>query len=509
MIDLTKVGNGLVASKNVFARTTIGILLALFIYSTVQAADLSPDLDQSVLREGISADSVSSVIVKVTLPEAAFEARTQSELRRYQRVFDELFKRLEYSKTSRLRAISKSGNRSATTMSFINSSMRSLRATARELAFLKTMPGVTIYPNRWHKVNLEQSVPLIFPDQANTEFDGSGRTVVLLDTGVDASHSFLTGAVLGNAAACFSNDNNGAGSIPGGESLCPDGPDAGNFPDGQFFGAGAADACDVSIDNCQHGTQMAGIIAGASDPFNGVATGSQIIPIQVFTKSNDVNVCGDQSVTPCVGALTSDIVRALEYVGTIARANNIAAVSVSFGSATLFQGACDNQPEKPSIDTLLSQGIAVIASSGNDGSAVAMTSPACISSAISIASSNVQDQPSSFNNRNSELDFFAPGEAINTSTLPANSFSQANGTSAATAHVAGAWAVLKNKRPNASVAQIKRAFESSGVLLTQGLITKPRINVSAGLAALPEPSDDNSMCFPVVSRNQNVAIICL
>lgn len=127
--------------------------------------------------------------------------------------------------------------------------------------------------------------------------------------------------------------------------------------------------------------------------------------------------------------------------------------------------------------------------------------------------SSLSDQPSSFNNRSSELDFFAPGEGINTSTLPASSFADVDhsiGTSVAAAHVSSAWAVLKSKNPNASVGLVKRVLSESGEDLQQGPIIKPRINITSALDALASPTEaGDELCVPVIANNGATSLVCL
>ena len=56
----------------------------------------------------------------------------------------------------------------------------------------------------------------------------------------------------------------------------------------------------------------------------------------------------------------------------------------------------------------------------------------------------------------------------------------------ATPHVAGAWAVLKQKKPAANVTEVLNAFTSTGKQVTDARngITKPRIQVVQALNAL-------------------------
>ena len=74
---------------------------------------------------------------------------------------------------------------------------------------------------------LDQSVPLIGMNNVyNRGALGTGRVVVVLDTGVQSNHEFLAGKVV--AEACFSNNG-----VAGGNTLCPNGQDI-------QIGAGAA-----------------------------------------------------------------------------------------------------------------------------------------------------------------------------------------------------------------------------------------------------------------------------
>lgn len=396
---------------------------------------------------------------------------------------------------------------------FNDARMRSLTVDEDELDRLLADPSVEVYPNRIHTVSLTQSVPLVFPNQGASDYTGQDQRVILIDTGVDQTHSFLNGAVDTTQAACFSNDGNVgglAGHFPASESLCPGGATS-------SIGTTSGQACDSTLTGCNHGTQMAGIIAGQDASSNGVAPDARVVPIQVFTKINDFEVCNSLGlIDPCIGATTSDLLAALEYVRTNLNQSNVAAVNISFGTSFTSQGQCDSSLES-TIQQIVSNGIAVVASSGNGGSDLAMTSPACIDGVVSVASTSISNAPSVFNNRNSELDFFAPGEGITTSTLPANQFADvqdvpAGGTSAAAAHISGAWAVMKSKNTNARVSLVKSTLENTGVAVTQTQgtpVTAPRILLDQALVSLPEPVEDDDLCVPIRTTTGKVALICL
>ena len=356
---------------------------------------------------------------------------------------------------------------------YIRHNLRTLSVSREELTNLVNDNGLTVYEDKLHRPSLASSVNVVFPNQSTSAYSGAGQTVVILDTGVNKNHSFLSGAVISAAEACFSNAPNDPNFV----SLCPNGQ-------ASMIGTGAAAACDSSVAACAHGTQMAGVIAGQGANFSGVGTSTTIIPIQIYAQSNDELVCGDISLTPCLTTSTSDIISALDYINSIKNSHSIAAVNISAATTITYQGQCDGQEPSSyisAISDLTASNIAVIASSGNGAQANEMASPACIEDVIAVAATDDNDVAWSLNNRNSELDFFAPGVSVTTSSLPNNSFSVVSGTSVAAAHVSGAWAVMKSKSPAATVASIKNTLTNTGKLVTQGLFSKRRINITSAL----------------------------
>ena len=325
-----------------------------------------------------------------------------------------------------------------------------LELDADGLAAIENSSGdiVQVMDDSILKPTLADSVPLIQGDQAwAAGHRGSGTTIAVLDTGVDSAHPFLTGKMA--EEACYSSTVAGLS-----QSVCPSGLTS-------QIGPGSATPC--ALPECLHGTHVAGIAAGngvsAGVPFSGVAPDAQLMAVQVFSEITDPISCGGSA--PCMGAFTSDIIAGLERVYAVAPALNVVSVNMSLGGNT-FAAPCDNQPYKAAIDNLRSIGVATVVASGNSSATSGISTPACISSAISVGSTDKSNHVSWFSNVASFLSLFAPGESI-TSSIPGGTFRSLSGTSMAAPHVAGTWGLLREAVPGASVGTILNALRQTGL----------------------------------------------
>ncbi len=319
-------------------------------------------------------------------------------------------------------------------------------------------------------------------------YTGAGYAVAILDTGVERSHPFFSGRVV--AEACFSSTY----SLPDSTSVCPDGTS-------EQYGTDAARPCDVAMadpmGSCEHGTHVAGIAAGggyadmvsdgASSVYDGVAPGADIIAVQVFSRFNSATNCGSVAATPCYLSYVSDQLRGLNWLAGVVGTYNLASVNMSLGGTSKSTTACDSDSRKAGIDNLRAAGVATFIASGNSGFTDGLSSPACISTAISVGSvydgslsATPIDTVSSFSNSSALLTLLAPGQWIQ-SSVTGGTFGTMAGTSMAAPHAAGAWPVMREMYPTDTFDQLLTRMLNNGVSVTdsRNAIVKPRLRLVA------------------------------
>lgn len=289
------------------------------------------------------------------------------------------------------------------------------------------------------QAGLIKSIPIVGADYTTSlGFTGQDVYVAIIDTGIEKLHPFFQNRVA--LEACFA-------------SVCPN-------KRTEMIGSGAA------IPVHYHGTHVAGIAGGKNDTVQGVAPGIKFIAINVFD--------------PFGGAFDGDIVKALNWVGSLSSQYNIASVNMSLGGSLIFKENCDTYLPSmtAAINNLKSKNIATIISSGNSY-AVGMSAPACISSAVSVAATTgIDDKVATFSNVSQYTTLSAPGQAIYSSKLM-GSYGSASGTSMAAPFVAGAFAVYRQKFGVQTIDKVVSDFQnSSSPALDEysGIVTK-RINL--------------------------------
>lgn len=348
-----------------------------------------------------------------------------------------------------------------------------MEVDAATLEQLRASPDVkAITEDRVARAFLNESVPLIGGANAwAAGYSGTGQAVAVLDTGVDKYHPFLSGKIV--AEACFST--NAFDQFF--ESVCPSGEQ-------EQLGEGAGVPC--AADGCDHGTHVAGIAAGAE----GVAKDASIIAVQVFTLSSSDEFCGFPA--SCTLTFYSDIAKGMEFVYGQRDRFKIASVNLSLGDTFKYPGTCDGDPAVAPImdaaENLRSAGIATAVAAGNAGFKDGLPRPACLSNVVSVGATSKSDFVADFSNSGPPLSLLAPGLNIVSSVLGGD-YESKDGTSMAAPHVAGGWAVLKSKRPAASVDEILGVLSRTGAPITDysNQIIKPRIRIDAALDDLAGP----------------------
>ncbi|KAB2915944.1 MAG: S8 family serine peptidase [Bacteroidetes bacterium] len=110
------------------------------------------------------------------------------------------------------------------------------------------------------------------------------------------------------------------------------------------------------------------------------------------------------------------------------------------------------------IDFAVSKGSIVVAAASNDG-VEQIRYPAAYDGVIAVASTDINDNKSSFSNYGTWVDVSAPGSRIR-STIATGSYSTFDGTSMATPMVAGLLGLMKSHNPNMTNAQLEQCLIS-------------------------------------------------
>ena len=256
--------------------------------------------------------------------------------------------------------------------------------------------------------------------------DGTGVKVYVADSGINATHSDLTGRVLSgwsyrsdsaavlsyNTSLTYELTNPGKGIV-----ACENGLTHATNP---VLMDGVADPSDVGTpDNDGHGTHVAGIVGGT---YSGVAKAVSLVPVRMLDS------CGSGTATM--------VRKGLEWILANHQDGERAVVNMSIGfdvSATTIDNAIRN---------LMAEGIVVIAASGNSAKSACNTTPAGTPGTISVGAINTNDAETTWSNFGDCVDIFAPGDSI-VSAWPkyssaTNTYMSESGTSMAAPHVSGA-----------------------------------------------------------------------
>ncbi|HEY6278937.1 MAG TPA: S8 family serine peptidase [Streptosporangiaceae bacterium] len=249
---------------------------------------------------------------------------------------------------------------------------------------------------------------------------GRGVTVGVLDTGVDPSAPDLTGSVV-------------------------DGPDFAKGIDPPGYQPPYL-----------HGTFIASLIAGhGSGPGHaggviGVAPAASVLSVRVIPDDSEPGL----RVYNRSSAYDDTIGQGIRY----AVRHGVSVINMSLG------GPEASRDMRAAIGYAISRGVVVVAAAGNGGTAgrrfTPYSYPASYTGVISVAALTVQGIRASFSQRNSSVVISAPGVHI-IGAGPGGSYLIAEGTSPASAFVAGIAALIRSRYPGLAPPLVEQAMVSS------------------------------------------------
>jgi subtilisin family serine protease len=192
-------------------------------------------------------------------------------------------------------------------------------------------------------------------------------------------------------------------------------------------------------DQCNsHGTAVAGLIGSHS---YGVANQVQLVSVKI-------QKCGESFLT--AGA----VAKGLDWVLRDARRfSGRSVVNISFSGDRWA-------PLDDKVRELISAGIPVVASAGNDGYDACNNSPSGVIEAITVGGTDSYDNLLSYTNTGPCVDIYAPGEGAWT-TWTGGQMTYFSGTSAAAPHAAGLSAIYLERNPLATPAEVSEAIVSN------------------------------------------------
>ncbi|MFD0469517.1 S8 family serine peptidase [Nonomuraea thailandensis] len=299
---------------------------------------------------------------------------------------------------------------------------------------------------------------------------GEGVVVAVLDTGVNARHPDLQGAVIPGpdlTGATTGTERPDADATGGTERPDADATGGTERPDadatgGTAPGAGTArTASGAGEDGARqgvwgpHGTAMASLIAGHGHGDGrkggvlGVAPAARVLSVRVTLENGDPRREKQRSGAGWRDALASGIRYAADHGADV--------ISMSLGGGSgAWEGSAE---EEEAVQYAIGRGAVLVASSGNDGDAGNRKNfPAAYPGVIAVGAVDRRLRVAAFSNRQDYVSVVAPGTEIVTAD-GSDSYVVGDGTSSAAAMVAGIAALIRSAHPGLSPYHVRMAIE--------------------------------------------------
>jgi type VII secretion-associated serine protease mycosin len=205
-----------------------------------------------------------------------------------------------------------------------------------------------------------------------------------------------------------------------------------------------------------HGTYIASLIAGhGSGPGDsggviGVAPEAKILAVRVILDDGEPGMGVYNTDANYADAIPDGIHYAVSHGASV--------INMSLGAET------GTRDIRQAIAYAISHNVVVVASAGNDGSSgggyTPYSYPASFTGVISVAAVGADGTRASFSDRNSSVVISAPGVNV-VGAGPGGEYLEADGTSPASAFVAGVAALIRSKYPTLTQALVTQALVST------------------------------------------------
>jgi len=216
------------------------------------------------------------------------------------------------------------------------------------------------------------------------------------------------------------------------------------------FGTNTAGGSDE--DGQGHGTHVAGTIAGRTF---GVAKKASIVAVKVLDDNGSGTNAG--------------VIAGVEWVAQDARRRRGKAV------ANMSLGGTFSAAVNAAVEAVIEDGITFGVAAGNENVDAANSSPASVSTAITVGATDPDDSRAVYSNFGSTVDIFAPGTDIESAWIGSTSATNViSGTSMACPHVVGLAAyliALEGLESPAAVTRRMKALSIAGIVSNPGLDT--------------------------------------